>query len=91
VWHAYVRMERAAGQLGGARAVYKRCYTRSFDGDTVGSNMCTSWLRLEREAGSAADYAAAEEKVSTPLPVCTSNESHKELRVGHRPAVHTVL
>ena len=67
VWHAFVRTERNAGQLTGARAVYKRCYNRSFEGDTAEHNMCTAWLRFEREYGGAADYAAVVEKVEGRL------------------------
>jgi hypothetical protein len=67
VWHAYVRTERTAGQVAGARAVYKRCYNRSFEGDTADANMCTAWLQFEREAGGAADYASVAEKVESRL------------------------
>ncbi len=71
-WLAYAAHERATGGAAAARRVFKRCYARRLDcaagvppaGAASGQEaLCLAWLRLEREAGSADDYAAAETKV----------------------------
>lgn len=38
-WQAYIDMEVRLGHVKEARSIYRRCYTRKFDG--TGSEVCT--------------------------------------------------
>ncbi|KAH7281483.1 hypothetical protein KP509_36G050300 [Ceratopteris richardii] len=54
-WKGYISMEVSLGNLAEARALYRRCYTRKFEGN--GSEvLCEAWLQFEREYGSLEDY-----------------------------------
>ena len=64
-WLAFAQQERAGGGAAAARRVFKRCYTRRLAGSGQ-EDVCLAWLRCEREAGTADDYAAAEVKA---LPI----------------------
>ncbi|KAG2446465.1 hypothetical protein HYH02_008457 [Chlamydomonas schloesseri] len=66
VWEAYVAMERSARRIKEARALYKRCYSRTFEEDGQ-LRLSHAWLRFEREEGSADDYLAALLKVEPIL------------------------
>ncbi|GIL49503.1 hypothetical protein Vafri_5836, partial [Volvox africanus] len=65
-WAAYIAMERAARMIKETRALYKRCYGRRLEGDGQ-LQLCHSWLRFEREEGSADDYLHALLKVEPIL------------------------
>ena len=75
-WLAYAAHERCHGSVQDARKVFKRCFARKLDcaagvppaGASSGQEaVCHAWLRLERELGTADDYAAAEAKVAPVL------------------------
>ncbi|KAG2433859.1 hypothetical protein HXX76_008213 [Chlamydomonas incerta] len=66
VWEAYIAMERAARRIKEARALYRRCYSRTLEEDGQ-LRLSHAWLRFEREEGSADDYLAALLKVEPIL------------------------
>ncbi|KAI5070523.1 hypothetical protein GOP47_0014866 [Adiantum capillus-veneris] len=66
VWKGFISMEVSLGNLAEARTLYRRCYTRKFEGK--GSEvLCESWLHFEREYGSLEDYDRALLKVTPRL------------------------
>ncbi|CAG7887499.1 squamous cell carcinoma antigen recognized by T-cells 3 [Brassica rapa] len=65
-WHAYIDMEVRLGHVKEARSIYRRCYTRKFDG-TGSEDICHGWLRFEREHGALEDFDHAVQKVTPRL------------------------
>ncbi|KAL1222530.1 Pre-mRNA-processing factor 39-1 [Cardamine amara subsp. amara] len=65
-WHAYIDMEVRLGHIKEARSIYRRCYTRKFDG-TGSEDICQGWLRFEREHGDLETYDHAVQKVMPRL------------------------
>ncbi|CAH2078091.1 unnamed protein product [Thlaspi arvense] len=65
-WHAYIDMEVHLGHIKEARSLYRRCYTRKFDG-TGSEDICRGWLRFEREHGTLEDFDHAVQKVMPRL------------------------
>uniref|UniRef100_A0A1J3I6W5 Squamous cell carcinoma antigen recognized by T-cells 3 n=1 Tax=Noccaea caerulescens TaxID=107243 RepID=A0A1J3I6W5_NOCCA len=65
-WHAYIDMEVHLGHIKEARSIYRRCYTRKFDG-TGSEDICHGWLRFEREHGTLEDFDHAVQKVTPRL------------------------
>ncbi|XP_057977846.1 uncharacterized protein LOC131164571 isoform X2 [Malania oleifera] len=65
-WKGYIAMEIEAGNISEARSIYRRCYSKRFNG--MGSeDICHSWLRFEREYGALEDFDHAERKVTPRL------------------------
>lgn len=62
VWQGYIAMEIGMGHISEARSIYRRCYSKRFNG-TGSEEICHSWLRFEREFGSLDDLEFAEKKV----------------------------
>ncbi|WIA33569.1 hypothetical protein OEZ86_006693 [Tetradesmus obliquus] len=61
-WLAWVAQERALRQLGPARSIFKRAYSRKFEeGGQV--TLAYEWLKFEREEGSAEELWQASLKV----------------------------
>lgn len=54
-WLGYVATAISVKDFGCARAVFKRCHTFHL-ADSGQEAICQSWLRFEREYGSADDY-----------------------------------
>ncbi|CAF2149585.1 BnaA01g13760D [Brassica napus] len=65
-WQAYIDMEVRLGHVKEARSIYRRCYTRKFDG-TGSEDICHGWLRFEREHGALEDFDHAVQKVTPRL------------------------
>ncbi|ESQ54904.1 hypothetical protein EUTSA_v10024416mg [Eutrema salsugineum] len=65
-WHAYIDMEVRLGHVKEARSIYRRCYTRKFDGNGS-EDICHRWLRFEREHGALEDFDHAVQKVTPRL------------------------
>ncbi|CAN6914432.1 unnamed protein product [Brassica oleracea var. botrytis] len=65
-WQAYIDMEVRLGHVKEARSIYRRCYTRKFDG-TGSEDICHGWLRFERERGALEDFDHAVQKVTPRL------------------------
>ncbi|AEE84882.1 RNA-binding domain superfamily [Arabidopsis suecica] len=65
-WHAYIDMEVHLGHIKEARSIYRRCYTRKFDG-TGSEDICKGWLRFEREHGDLEHFDLAVQKVMPRL------------------------
>ncbi|KAG2248728.1 hypothetical protein Bca4012_087950 [Brassica carinata] len=65
-WQAYIDMEVRLGHVKEARSIYRRCYTRKFDG-TGSEDICHGWLRFEREYGALEDFDHAVQKVTPRL------------------------
>ncbi|XP_010439063.1 PREDICTED: squamous cell carcinoma antigen recognized by T-cells 3 [Camelina sativa] len=65
-WYAYIDMEVHLGHVKEARSLYRRCYTRKFDG-TGSEDICKGWLRFEREHGDLEDFDIAFQKVMPRL------------------------
>ncbi|KAG2240393.1 hypothetical protein Bca4012_023227 [Brassica carinata] len=65
-WLAYIDMEVRLGHVKEARSIYRRCYTRKFDG-TGSEDICHGWLRFEREHGALEDFDHAVQKVTPRL------------------------
>ncbi|VVA96931.1 unnamed protein product [Arabis nemorensis] len=65
-WHAYIDMEVHLGHIKEARSIYRRCYTRKFDG-TGSEDICHKWLCFEREHGALEDFDHAVQKVTPRL------------------------
>ncbi|EOA15464.1 hypothetical protein CARUB_v10004280mg [Capsella rubella] len=65
-WNAYIDMEVHLGNIKEARSIYRRCYTRKFDG-TGSEDLCKGWLRFEREHGNLEDFDLAVQKVMPRL------------------------
>ncbi|KAK8946993.1 hypothetical protein KSP39_PZI006981 [Platanthera zijinensis] len=66
VWQGYIAMEVRMGHIIEARSIYKRGYSRRFQG--VGSEaICYSWLRFERQYGTLDDLDHAVKKVTPRL------------------------
>lgn len=59
-------MELAAGDVGAARALYRRCVKRALEGGG-GAALAEAWLRMERERGSAEELFEAELRVEPVL------------------------
>ncbi|KAI4375822.1 hypothetical protein MLD38_013646 [Melastoma candidum] len=65
-WRGYITMEIELGNIGNARSIFKRCYSKRFPG--VGSeDICNSWLRFEREYGTLEEFDLALQKVRPRL------------------------
>ncbi|CAN8230723.1 unnamed protein product [Cochlearia groenlandica] len=65
-WNAYIDMEVYLGHIKEARSIYRRCYTRKFDG-TGSEDICHGWLLFEREHGALEDFDHAIQKVTPRL------------------------
>ncbi|XVF75100.1 hypothetical protein PTKIN_Ptkin13bG0160900 [Pterospermum kingtungense] len=65
-WQAYMAMEVEIGNINEARAIYKRCYSKKFNG-TGSEDICHAWLRFEREFGTLEDLNHAVQKVTPRL------------------------
>ncbi|XP_020519015.1 squamous cell carcinoma antigen recognized by T-cells 3 [Amborella trichopoda] len=66
VWQGYINMEIELNNIHEARFIYKRCYSKRFQG--YGSEeICHSWLRFEREFGNLEDLDHAIKKVTPRL------------------------
>ncbi|CAN6922054.1 unnamed protein product [Brassica oleracea] len=65
-WQAYIDMEVRLGHVKEARSIYRRCYTRKFDG-TGSEDICHGWLHFEREHGALEDFDHAVQKVTPRL------------------------
>lgn len=65
-WAGYIALELSAGNVGAARALYRRCVKRTLEagGGTV---LAEAWLRMERESGSAEELFEAELRVEPML------------------------
>jgi hypothetical protein len=57
-WQRYIAMEWRLGNVGEARTLFKRCYSRRME-DGGQDVLCEAWLRFEREEGSAEDHLQA--------------------------------
>ncbi|KAG0496511.1 hypothetical protein HPP92_001202 [Vanilla planifolia] len=66
VWQGYIAMEIRMGHINEARSIYKRCYSKRFQG-TGSEDICHSWLQFEREYGSLDDLDLAAKKVTPRL------------------------
>lgn len=61
----FAAFERGRGAIKEARGVYKRCYARNLQfasGGDAAEALCAAWLMLERECGTAEEYAQADAK-----------------------------
>ncbi|XP_010529912.1 PREDICTED: squamous cell carcinoma antigen recognized by T-cells 3 [Tarenaya hassleriana] len=65
-WQGYIDMEVRLGHIKEARSIYRRCYTRKFDG-TGSEDICHGWLHFEREHGTLDDCDHAVQKVAPRL------------------------
>ncbi|XP_042509055.1 squamous cell carcinoma antigen recognized by T-cells 3 isoform X2 [Macadamia integrifolia] len=65
-WQGYIGMEIELGHIHEARSIYKRCYSKRFNG-TGSEDICHSWLRFEREYGTLGDFDHALRKVTPRL------------------------
>ncbi|MCO5600438.1 hypothetical protein L7F22_054551 [Adiantum nelumboides] len=65
-WKGFITMEVKLGNLAEARTLYRRCYTRKFEGKGTEA-LCESWLQFEREYGSLEDYDRALLKVTARM------------------------
>ncbi|PKA56637.1 Heterogeneous nuclear ribonucleoprotein 1 [Apostasia shenzhenica] len=66
VWKGYITMEIGYNHVNDARSIYKRCYSKRFQG-TGSEDICHSWLRFEREYGTLDDFDLAVKKVTPRL------------------------
>ncbi|KAL0927795.1 hypothetical protein M5K25_002005 [Dendrobium thyrsiflorum] len=66
VWQGYLAMEIGMGHINEARSIYKRCYSKRFQG-TGSEDICHSWLRFEREYGTLDDLDLSVKKVTPRL------------------------
>ncbi|XP_043722052.1 squamous cell carcinoma antigen recognized by T-cells 3 isoform X2 [Telopea speciosissima] len=65
-WKGYIGMEIEMGHIHEARSIYRRCYSKRFNG-TGSEDICHSWLRFEREYGTLGDFDHALRKVTPRL------------------------
>ncbi|KAJ4950595.1 hypothetical protein NE237_027427 [Protea cynaroides] len=65
-WQGYIGMEIEMDHINEARSIYKRCYSKRFNG-TGSEDICHSWLRFEREFGTLGDFDHALRKVTPRL------------------------
>ncbi|CAN6475359.1 unnamed protein product [Victoria cruziana] len=84
VWQGYIAMEVRLRNIHEARSIYKRCYSKRFSG-SGSKDICTSWLRFEREYGTLEDFDHAMKKVTPRLEELQLFQSQQEAKNQTHP------
>ncbi|TVU43694.1 hypothetical protein EJB05_10182 [Eragrostis curvula] len=80
VWQHYISMEIEMGHIHEARSLYKRCYSKRFDG-SGSEDICHAWIRFEREHGTLDDYDLAMKKVTPRLKELSLFRAQQEVKM----------
>ncbi|CAI7751340.1 unnamed protein product, partial [Closterium sp. NIES-54] len=62
-WLGFTQFETERGCYNQARSVFRRCYSRKFDSPSGTEEVCSAWIRFEREWGTLGDLDLASDKV----------------------------
>ncbi|CAI5532657.1 unnamed protein product [Closterium sp. Naga37s-1] len=61
-WLGFTHFETERGCYNQARSVFRRCYSRKFDSPSGTEEVCSAWIRFEREWGTLSDLDLASDK-----------------------------
>ncbi|CAI7831757.1 unnamed protein product, partial [Closterium sp. NIES-54] len=61
-WLGFTQFETERGCYNQARSVFRRCYSRKFDSPSGTEEVCSAWIRFEREWGTLGDLDLASDK-----------------------------
>ncbi|XP_031498749.1 uncharacterized protein LOC116263234 [Nymphaea colorata] len=89
VWQGYIAMEIGLKNIHEARSIYKRCYSKRFSG-SGSKDICTSWLRFEREYGTLEDFDHAMKKVTPRLEELQLFQIQQEAKHQNHPSLESV-